>query len=374
MNSELTKLTNQVCKKWKSVGDVVTKPNCHQVDWKAIKHTPQYLKLKIKYAGVSYTVDEDFDKLENILKSQSVSLKKLIEQTKQFTSSMVDTIQNAIAVSKCFHDTIDPCSNAHSNVPIFGDTYDKWANMVKYKQLVQAISIESEIVYLNNGTLKQLELLNNQILKQVFKMIRERRYAALDCDKLSNEHKTLAEKQSNIGGADQLSSRETSHIFAIGRKLFDAKKKYNYYNALLKKELPSLILLIKPIISYATTDLYLLHLNYCYSWIIKLNNIPYKDVPMEKLLRDSETKQVELDAEVRGLKLFTPMQKDGHTVCTQTNASWSCIALYDYDGLQDDDLTFKRNDTIKIIAKDNDNWWKGEVKGKVGYFPSNYVF
>lgn len=57
-----------------------------------------------------------------------------------------------------------------------------------------------------------------------------------------------------------------------------------------------------------------------------------------------------------------------------------CTALYDYDAVDDDELTFKGNDRIEILSKDpevsgDDGWWVGRVEGhmRIGLFPSNYI-
>ena len=48
-------------------------------------------------------------------------------------------------------------------------------------------------------------------------------------------------------------------------------------------------------------------------------------------------------------------------------------ATFDYTGQQDDELTFVEGDKIKLVSKEDDSWWKGELNGKVGVFPSTYV-
>uniref|UniRef100_A0A8D9BKH2 Intersectin-2 n=2 Tax=Cacopsylla melanoneura TaxID=428564 RepID=A0A8D9BKH2_9HEMI len=49
------------------------------------------------------------------------------------------------------------------------------------------------------------------------------------------------------------------------------------------------------------------------------------------------------------------------------------VALYDYQALNEDELSFVKDDVITIIAKDEADWWKGQLKGQVGLFPSNYT-
>ena len=48
-------------------------------------------------------------------------------------------------------------------------------------------------------------------------------------------------------------------------------------------------------------------------------------------------------------------------------------ALYSYAGQHDDELAFNAGDIITMISKDEEAWWKGELDGRVGVFPSNYV-
>ena len=48
-------------------------------------------------------------------------------------------------------------------------------------------------------------------------------------------------------------------------------------------------------------------------------------------------------------------------------------ALYNYVGQEEDELTIQAGDIIGLINGDNADWWEGELNGKVGVFPANYV-
>jgi len=48
-------------------------------------------------------------------------------------------------------------------------------------------------------------------------------------------------------------------------------------------------------------------------------------------------------------------------------------ALFDYAAQYEDELGFEAGDTITVLAKEEEAWWKGECRGKTGVFPSNYV-
>lgn len=49
-------------------------------------------------------------------------------------------------------------------------------------------------------------------------------------------------------------------------------------------------------------------------------------------------------------------------------------ARYDYCARDRTELNLREGDTIKILSKKgHSGWWKGEVYGRIGLFPSNYV-
>jgi hypothetical protein len=48
-------------------------------------------------------------------------------------------------------------------------------------------------------------------------------------------------------------------------------------------------------------------------------------------------------------------------------------ALYNYEAMRKDDLSFKEGDTIFVVNKRPSGWWLGELNGKQGLIPSNYV-
>uniref|UniRef100_A0A3P8WIM5 Vav 3 guanine nucleotide exchange factor b n=1 Tax=Cynoglossus semilaevis TaxID=244447 RepID=A0A3P8WIM5_CYNSE len=49
------------------------------------------------------------------------------------------------------------------------------------------------------------------------------------------------------------------------------------------------------------------------------------------------------------------------------------VALYDFCSRDTRQLSLLQGDIIKIYSKMSDGWWKGEVGGRVGLFPSTYV-
>ncbi|EKM83615.1 hypothetical protein AGABI1DRAFT_117111 [Agaricus bisporus var. burnettii JB137-S8] len=51
------------------------------------------------------------------------------------------------------------------------------------------------------------------------------------------------------------------------------------------------------------------------------------------------------------------------------------IAVFDFDAVEDGDLSFNKGDVIAIVKRSNstDDWWTGRVNNREGIFPANFV-
>uniref|UniRef100_A0A8C2WYQ8 Intersectin-1 n=1 Tax=Cyclopterus lumpus TaxID=8103 RepID=A0A8C2WYQ8_CYCLU len=66
------------------------------------------------------------------------------------------------------------------------------------------------------------------------------------------------------------------------------------------------------------------------------------------------------------VKLLTHPSETDFAVC-------QVIGMYDYVAQNDDELAFLKGQVITVVNKDDCDWWKGELGGREGLFPSNYV-
>lgn len=49
------------------------------------------------------------------------------------------------------------------------------------------------------------------------------------------------------------------------------------------------------------------------------------------------------------------------------------VAMYDYQAANEDEISFSSSKLINVLDKSNPDWWKGEIDGVTGLFPTNYV-
>jgi SH3 domain-containing kinase-binding protein 1 len=49
--------------------------------------------------------------------------------------------------------------------------------------------------------------------------------------------------------------------------------------------------------------------------------------------------------------------------------------LFPYEAANEDELTLKDGDLITLLSREvaDKGWWRGELRGKVGVFPDNFV-
>ena len=47
--------------------------------------------------------------------------------------------------------------------------------------------------------------------------------------------------------------------------------------------------------------------------------------------------------------------------------------MYDYIAQGDQELSLEEGDIVTLVAREDAVWWCGQVKGRMGMFPSSYV-
>ncbi|NWI50395.1 HCLS1 protein, partial [Calyptomena viridis] len=82
----------------------------------------------------------------------------------------------------------------------------------------------------------------------------------------------------------------------------------------------------------------------------------------------------ELPAPVGKLDAVYDLAEDGGHVDSAGQGPGTCaVALYDYQGEGDDEISFDPDDTITHIEMVDEGWWRGQCHGRFGLFPANYV-
>ncbi|KAM4036134.1 hematopoietic lineage cell-specific protein-like isoform 2-T2 [Anomaloglossus baeobatrachus] len=104
----------------------------------------------------------------------------------------------------------------------------------------------------------------------------------------------------------------------------------------------------------------------------------YEDIPdPPPRLEAEETEDYEVmdPPNAQNDSLYEELPKDEPSKkCGQMGASGiSAVALYDYEGGGDDEISFEPQDLITDIEMIDEGWWSGSCRGHRGLFPANYV-
>uniref|UniRef100_A0A3Q4MNR5 Osteoclast-stimulating factor 1 n=1 Tax=Neolamprologus brichardi TaxID=32507 RepID=A0A3Q4MNR5_NEOBR len=93
-----------------------------------------------------------------------------------------------------------------------------------------------------------------------------------------------------------------------------------------------------------------------------------KSISKQSLLLLKET-QKEVRERGDSNKLQPPLP-----ICPRSDRTPSPVrALYNFKAEEADELEFSAGDIIEVLEVSDQTWWKGQLRGKKGLFPSNYT-
>ena len=60
---------------------------------------------------------------------------------------------------------------------------------------------------------------------------------------------------------------------------------------------------------------------------------------------------------------------------TETDTQEQCVVVHPYQASDQDELSLTKGEIITILSKNtaDKGWWKGDIDGRVGIFPDNFV-
>ncbi|KZV85674.1 hypothetical protein EXIGLDRAFT_681655 [Exidia glandulosa HHB12029] len=73
-----------------------------------------------------------------------------------------------------------------------------------------------------------------------------------------------------------------------------------------------------------------------------------------------------------GARKIPPVPKTPIHAEPEEEEEWGEV-LYDYNSGESTDLVIEAGDRVLIVEHSSEEWWKGELNGKTGLFPSSYV-
>ncbi|ODV62062.1 BAR and SH3 domain-containing protein [Ascoidea rubescens DSM 1968] len=425
---------------------------------KAISRGPQTFRQKINVGNS--TSDDIYLDSERRFKEIETETKKLSEESKRYFAAVNGMLDHQIEFSKAIEEIYKPISGVPSNSNVNSNLLIAEDNPqgIEASEAYRAVVIE-----LKSTLAPDLELIQNRIINpsqdllsiitSIRKMSTKREHKRVDLDRHLNTFQRYENKKDQTAKDIEKLSKAQSNVQI-------AQEEYDYYNNMLKNDLPIFFKLEADFIQPLFISFYYMQLNIFYTLYNRMEElkIPYFDLDsdivecfnnkvgdvhertqnikivnfkadharnkLEIAKKKFASKKEEADAEYQTnqssgyshsfshspLPVYTPpassIETNQPTQVAQNNppsydqtysaqpqekksyapavggrpaaaprAVETCTALYDYAAQAEGDLSFNAGSVIEIVQRtsDSNGWWTGQLNGRVGVFPGNYV-
>ncbi|CAG8720497.1 11499_t:CDS:2, partial [Ambispora leptoticha] len=315
--------------------------------------------------------------------------------------------------------------------PVNGGTASEVGTIRRVQTPVQSMKTVSEfvavMVEIRDTILPELELIDRRvvqptsdfitIIKLISKTITKRDHKRIDYDRHRVSVKKIRDKR-------EKSLSDEKNLYKLEEQLDTATKDYDYYNDLLKKELPQFFEYRTQFIEPIFEEFYHMQLKIYGLMLERMDRLVatgYFDVN-SNVIDGFDERRVDIQGKLEALTLLGRRAKleerrnSNNSADTQIEQSRSAnsnsrptssskptrISTDAVDELEeynheddmpppytasptnltnsstsraDGDLTFRKDDRIQLIERteDKNDWWTGKLNGVVGVFPGNYV-
>ncbi|KAI0463789.1 hypothetical protein LJB42_002794 [Komagataella kurtzmanii] len=369
-----------------------------KVDWNDVKENviraPQIFLQKTNLASTNPSlVDDEIIGLQTNFKNLVTNCKLLQVSLKRYEESAKFMVECGLQTGQSLKSLVADTSKTRSEIDsLFLNKINQY-NMVFQDCKPIVIEVLTSLNDRVGSRLKRLESHN----KEVASLLRQREYALLDL----NKEMLCLERLKAKGNL--MTCKEQQKIFTTERKLTVCERNFTKLNRVIKQELPVYLVISKSIIENILQVIYFGTLTVFYELQNKLKSLEH-DINLhdaDQSHYSTTTKNMELVSVFKAKHAPVALQVDSLKIChfyeknlrnvasnipsastivtnysglkiVQEDKNLVCVAGYNFEKINDQDLSFKRGDHIKVLKQEG-SWWKGELNGKVGNFPSNYV-
>lgn len=71
--------------------------------------------------------------------------------------------------------------------------------------------------------------------------------------------------------------------------------------------------------------------------------------------------------------IASPVRQDSIPSAQEASVVTRVRALYTFEPSESGELAFEKGDVIKVVDRGYKDWWRGQLRGRTGIFPVNYV-
>lgn len=244
---------------------------------KSIARAPQTFKAKFNIGD--NTKDPVYIDAERRFQQLEKETKKLHDESKKYFEAINGMLNHQIEFSKAMTELYKPISGRASDPSTY--TIEGNPEGIKaceeYEAIVRELleTLQPELEMIETRVISPADQLL-EIIKVIRKVAVKREHKKLDYDRHRATLKKLQEKKDK-------SLKDEKALYKAENDLEQATQEYNYYNDLLKEELPKLFALEAEFIKPLFQSFYYMQLNVFYTLHEKMQgmNIPYFDLTLD---------------------------------------------------------------------------------------------
>lgn len=244
---------------------------------KTIVRAPQSFRQKMNMGEI--TADAVYIDAERRFKELEVETKKLSEESKRYFTAVNGMLNYQIDFSKAIEEIYKPISGRLSdpNSTVQEDNPEGIRAAEQYREVVKELKetlkpdlelIEKRIVQPAQELLK--------VINNIRKMATKRDHKQVDLDRHKRTHQKYVEKK-------EKTVKDEEKMYSAEADLLVAQEEYNYYNDMLKQELPILFQMQRDFIKPLFESFYYMQLNIFYTMYFRMEElkIPYFDLNLD---------------------------------------------------------------------------------------------
>ncbi|CCE63244.1 hypothetical protein TPHA_0E01500 [Tetrapisispora phaffii CBS 4417] len=241
---------------------------------KAITRAPQNFRQKFNMG--EQTEDPVYEDAERRFKELEDETKKLSEESKKYSVAVNGMLSHQIGFAKAMEEIFKPISGKMSdpNATVPEDNPDGIEASEQYRSIVAELqeTLKPDLALIEEKIVKPCQELL-KIITYIRKMSTKRNHKKLDLDRRLNSVTKLENKK-------EQTPKDEEKLYKAQAEMEVAQQEYDYYNNLMKDQLPILFSLEAQFVQPLFVSFYYMQLNIFYTLYNKFQDmkIPYFDL------------------------------------------------------------------------------------------------
>ncbi|OBA19217.1 BAR-domain-containing protein [Metschnikowia bicuspidata var. bicuspidata NRRL YB-4993] len=244
---------------------------------KTLVRAPQSLRQKMNMGEI--TQDPVYMDAERRFKELEIETKKLSDESKRYFTAVNGMLDFQIDFSKAIEEIYKPISGRLSdpNATVPEDNPEGIKAAEQYREVVKELkeTLKPDLELIDKRIVQPAQELL-KVINAIRKMATKRDHKQVDLDRHKRSYKKYEEKK-------ERTAKDEEKMYNAEAEVTIAQEEYDYYNEMLKQELPILFQMQRELIKPLFESFYYMQLNIFYTLYFRMEElkIPYFDLNLD---------------------------------------------------------------------------------------------